>query len=348
MGGPFLSILLQLYLANRGALGFSGGSLLHQLLPRLSALLFSPSNDVTHARMNASFHYDTSNEHFSSFLSPDMNYSSALWSQDPEESLESAQRRKVRNIIEKARISASHHVLDIGCGWGDLAMEAAKTTGCRVTGLTLSAEQKQLAEKRIREAGLEDQITILLYDYRNAPRPEGGYDRIVSVEMLEHVGNKYMNSYFEAISDLLTNEDGVMVVQGITLINPVSARAPQARLANFSVLVSPVQLRLVLVTPSLTIIRSIVSRRTWVRSWIATSSRGYLPSINQLLASIHTGSRGALEVETVQSIGPHYIRTLQCWRENFLRNWDLIRTSFLAKHQDATDEEIEASGEDGR
>ena len=172
--------------------------------------------------MNASFHYDTSNELFSSFLSPDMNYSSALWSQDPDESLETAQRRKVHNIIDKARISSSHHVLDIGCGWGDLAMEAVEKTGCRVTGLTLSAEQKHLAEKRIKEAGLEDSITILLCDYRRAPRPENGYDRIVSVEMLEHVGNKFMNQYFEAISRLLNKEVGIMVVQGITLINSVS------------------------------------------------------------------------------------------------------------------------------
>ena len=220
-------------MANAEALQFSGGGFFQQLLPRLSTL-FGPTNDVTHARMNASFHYDTSNDHFSSFLSPDMNYSTALWSKDPDESLEFAQRRKVHNLIDKARISASHHVLDIGCGWGDLAMEAVKKTGCRVTGLTLSAEQKQLAEKRIKEAGLQGRITILLCYYRHAPKPEGGYDRVISVEMLEHVGNSYMNRYFEAISNLLTTEDGVMVIQGITLINPVSTTAPSRGSLSFS------------------------------------------------------------------------------------------------------------------
>jgi cyclopropane-fatty-acyl-phospholipid synthase len=178
-------------------------------------------NNLALASMNASFHYNSSNELFGAFLSPDMNYSSALWSGAPEESLESAQMRKIRNIIDKARISSSDHVLDIGCGWGSLAMEAAKTTGCRVTGLTLSSEQKTLAEKRIKSAGLDNLITIILCDYRKAPRPEGGYDRVVSVEMLEHVGDEYMNSYFQSISELLKPVGGVMVVQGITMINMV-------------------------------------------------------------------------------------------------------------------------------
>lgn len=152
-----------------------------------------------------------------------MNYSSALWSGDSKETLESAQRRKVRSIIDKAQISSTDHVLDIGCGWGDLAIDAVKRTGCRVTGLTLSAEQKAMAENRIKAAGLDGKINILLCDYRQATKPEGGYDRIVSVEMLEHVGKKFMVQYFECISKLLKREGGIMVVQGITIINPVSS-----------------------------------------------------------------------------------------------------------------------------
>lgn len=150
-----------------------------------------------------------------------MNYSSAFWSPDPGETLHTAQRRKVHNIIDQARITSSDHVLDIGCGWGDLAMEAVKRTGCRVTGLTLSAEQKRLAEKRVGEAGLEKQIEILLCDYRHAPRPDTGYDCVVSVEMLEHVGDKYMKQYFTSISRLLNPAGGRMVVQGITILNSV-------------------------------------------------------------------------------------------------------------------------------
>ncbi|KAN0101526.1 cyclopropane-fatty-acyl-phospholipid synthase [Hyaloscypha variabilis] len=300
--------LFSLYVANRDTLGFYGGSFLQQLLPRISRLLINPNNDVKHARLNASFHYDTSNDLFSGFLSQDMNYSSAIWSEDSNEPLEPAQRRKVHSIIDKARISASDHVLDIGCGWGGLAIEAVRKTGCRVTGLTLSGEQKELAEKRIKEAGLEDQITILLCDYRHPPKPDGGYDRIVSVEMLEHVGDKFMNQYFESISSLLKKEGGVLAIQGITMINPIHSKL--SHVGGF------------------------------LDKYIFPG--GYLPTINQLLTSIHAGSQGTLEVETVQSIGPHYIKTLQCWREKFLRNWETIKQSFVAKHQHATEDDIEA------
>lgn len=218
---PLINSNQQLYIANRSLLG-SSGNFIYQLLPRISKLLFSPNNNLTYSRMNASFHYDTSNELFTNFLSPDMNYSSALWSGEPNEPLESAQQRKIHNIIKTAEISASDHVLDIGCGWGYLAMEAVRTTGCRVTRLTLSSEQKKLAGEKIKAAGLGDRITILLCDYRKAPRPEGGYDKIVSIEMLEHVGDKFMNRYFKSISRLLKPVGGIMVVQGITNVNMVS------------------------------------------------------------------------------------------------------------------------------
>ncbi|EGR45034.1 uncharacterized protein TRIREDRAFT_68924 [Trichoderma reesei QM6a] len=277
------------------------------MIPRAAHYL-SPSNDTTNALKNASFHYDTSNNHFAGFLSPDMNYSSALWSGEPGESLEAAQRRKIQNILDKAEIASGHHVLDIGCGWGDLAIKAVQQTGCRVTGLTLSKEQKSLAEERIMAAGLQDKITILLCDYRKAPVPEGGYDRVISIEMLEHVGDKYMNKYFQHISNYLKPKGGRMVVQGITKINSYTSTGETVD--NF------------------------------IDRYIFPG--GYLPNINQLLASIHNGSRGGLEVESVQSIGPHYIRTLQCWRENFDTNWETIRADFVSKNPSATDFTIEA------
>ena len=263
-------------MANRETLGFYGGNFLQEFLRRISRLLFNPSNDVTHARMNASFHYDTSNDLFSGFLSQDMNYSSALWSEDSKESLESAQRRKVHNIIDKARISSSDHVLDIGCGWGDLAIEAVKRTGCRVTGLTLSAEQRVLAQKRIKAAGLEGQITILLCDYRQAPKPDGGYDRIVLVEMLEHVGDKFMNQYFEFISSLLKRENGIMAIQGITIINPVSA-SQASIFFPAGVVVAIAELAHDLMLDSFT-----TSYLMWAGFWTATSSLEdiCLPSTN--------------------------------------------------------------------
>ncbi|KAL9479571.1 hypothetical protein ACSS6W_004357 [Trichoderma asperelloides] len=299
--------LFSLYIRNKDFLSASAGSLLYTFLPR-AAQYFLPANDTINALKNASFHYDTSNKHFAGFLSPDMNYSSAIWSGEPGESLQSAQRRKIQNILDKADISSTDHVLDIGCGWGNLAITAAQQTGCQVTGLTLSAEQKALAEERVEAAGLQDKITILLCDYRKGLVPEGGYDRIISIEMLEHVGEKFLNTYFEKISTYLKPHGGRVVVQGITKINSLNASG-QA-LGDF------------------------------LYHYIFPG--GYLPTINQLLTSIHNGSNGTLELETVQNIGPHYVHTLQNWKDNFDANWDSIREDFMSKNPEATDLAIEA------
>lgn len=190
------------------------------MVPRL-VRWWRPENNITNALSNISAHYDTSNALFSGVLSPDMNYSCAHWSSDPAESLESAQRRKVQCILKKAQISSSHHLLDIGCGWGDLHIQAARQTGCQATGLTLSEEQKALADQRIQNAGLQGQVRVLLCDYRNAPCPEGGYDRTVSVGMFEHVGSQFLDTYFDAISRLLNPRNGVVVIDGATKIHPV-------------------------------------------------------------------------------------------------------------------------------
>ncbi|KAF2263054.1 cyclopropane-fatty-acyl-phospholipid synthase [Lojkania enalia] len=279
---------------------FGSGNPFFQIIPRFFRLL-RPTNDPAHALKNASFHYDTSNDLFTGFLSPDLNYSCALWSPEPGESLETAQMRKVRNIINLARISSTDHILDIGGGWGSLAIEAVRMTGCRVTAISLSKEQKTLFDKRVQEVGYSDRIEMIICDYRKTPRPESGYDRIVSVEMLEHVGREHMDEYFSTISHLLKPEGGVMVIQGITMINKFS---------NF---------------------------RTKVDNFIDRYifPGGYLPPINSLLSSIQTGSKGALEIESVQSIGPHYIRTLRLWAEKFEQNWPNIKEKYIeAKKQE--------------
>lgn len=156
-----------------------------------------------------------------------MNYACAHWANAKEEDfLETAQKRKIHHLLRKAQLNSSHHLLDIGCGWGDLAITAAQTTGCRVTGVTLAEEQKQLAEKRVKEAGLDKngQVRILLCDYRSTPAPGEGkqyYDRIISVGMFEHVGPQFLDGYFEVISKLLHPVDGRMVIDGITKMNKV-------------------------------------------------------------------------------------------------------------------------------
>jgi cyclopropane-fatty-acyl-phospholipid synthase len=170
------------------------------------------ANTIKGSSRNIREHYDLSNEFFATFLDPSMTYSAALF-QDENESLEQAQRNKLRTIIEKAAIRSSDHVLEIGCGWGSFAIEAVQQTGCRVTGITLSHEQLALARERVEEAGLEDRIELKICDYRHI---EGQFDKIVSIEMLEAVGHVGLKSFFRAC-DRALSPGGRAVVQVITI-----------------------------------------------------------------------------------------------------------------------------------
>lgn len=168
---------------------------------------------------------------FAAFLSPDMTYSCAIFRprSDPlhkEETLEQAQERKLMRFVKNCRIKSTDHVLEIGTGWGSFAITAVRETGCKVTSLTLSIEQKELAEERIAEAGFTDKIEVLLCDYRALPIPKGsqGYDKIVSIEMLEAVGKEFLNTYFECVDKLLKKDGGVACFQCITMPESVSGR----------------------------------------------------------------------------------------------------------------------------
>ncbi|KAL3427471.1 cyclopropane-fatty-acyl-phospholipid synthase [Phlyctema vagabunda] len=287
-----LVALFTIYIKNKNALGV--GPLFFQMIPRLQRILFGTSNTIENSLKNSISHYDTSNDLFAGFLSTDMNYSCPIWSPDDpslpsnSETLEAAQQRKVHNIIHKANIQGSDHVLDIGCGWANLAIEAVRLTGCRVRGVMLSAVQKELAEERIKLTGYEDKIDICLCDYREIPPVEGGYDKIVSVEMLEHIGKEHLKTFFETITRLLKPGVGKMVVQGITVTNERRESKPNLD--------------------------------TFIDRYIFPG--GYLPTAQMLLDSIHNGSKGKLEIRGLQSLGPHYIRALRLWREKFLANWE--------------------------
>lgn len=177
------------------------------------------TNTLSNALLNISAHYDISNDMFAAFLSPDMTYSCPIWKchGEEEESLEDAQITKLRRFIDGARIQSTDHVLEIGTGWGSFAIEAVKRTGCRVTSLTLSKEQKILAEERIDAAGYSGHIEVKLMDYRALPVLEQPYDKIVSIEMLEAVGQEYLATYFGCIDRLLKKDGGIAVFQCITM-----------------------------------------------------------------------------------------------------------------------------------
>lgn len=182
-----------------------------------------PSNTLSTSRGNVKAHYDISNDVFAAFLSPDMTYSCPIWPQAPikgEESnntLENAQMNKLREVIKQAKLKATDHVLEIGTGWGGFAIEAVKQTGCRVTSITLSEEQKKEAESRIAAAGFADKITVLLKDYREMPQEGLIFDKVVSIEMIEHVGKNHMEDYFRIIHKLLKMDGGIAVFQSSTM-----------------------------------------------------------------------------------------------------------------------------------
>jgi len=232
-------------------------------------------NTLAGSRHNISSHYDLSNDFFSLFLDPTMTYSCGLYS-DPDTSLEQAQLNKLHKVIEKAGISHDHHVLEIGCGWGSFAIEAAKATGCRVTGITISREQLELARQKVTLAGLEDQVTLKMLDYRQL---EGRFDRIVSIEMLEAVGHAHLGAWFGVCSRVL-KPGGRAVVQVIVI--------PHERYRHY--------------------------RRSsdWIRKHIFPG--GHLPSLQALQQAARLGSD--LVFTGMESIGPHYARTLSDWSQN--------------------------------
>ena len=242
------------------------------------------ANRLGRSQRNISAHYDLSNELYAQFLDDTMTYSSAYF-EHPTDTLEDAQIAKYRRLAERIRIQPRDHVLEIGCGWGGFAVFAAATYGCRVTGITLSEQQAELARRRVAEAGLDHLVEIRLVDYREVA---GSYDRIVSIEMLEAVGHRYLGTYFSAIDRLLA-PDGLAAVQVITI--------PEQRYDHYR------------------------RRPDFIQRYIFPG--GHLPSLQAMTQAM--GDSSELFVEEVTNIAPHYAETLRRWRERFLGNIDRVR-----------------------
>jgi cyclopropane fatty-acyl-phospholipid synthase-like methyltransferase/predicted NAD/FAD-binding protein len=170
------------------------------------------SNTAAGSRRNIEEHYDAGNDMYRLFLDPSMTYSCGVWD-GPGCDLERAQMNKLDALIRRADIRAEHHVLEIGCGWGSFALRAAQTTGCRVTGLTVSKEQLAEAAARVEAAGLGGRVTLLFCDYRDAPAL-GLFDRVVSCEMIEAVGHEHLEAYFRTVGAVL-KPGGRAVIQVI-------------------------------------------------------------------------------------------------------------------------------------
>jgi cyclopropane-fatty-acyl-phospholipid synthase len=245
-------------------------------------------NTLDGSRTNIAAHYDLSNDLFAAFLDPTMSYSSA-WFDDSEPvevatRLEEAQLRKIDGILDLADVRAGTRMLEIGSGWGSLAIRAAQR-GARVTTITLSREQARLARERVGAAGLAGLVEVRVQDYREA---DGEYDAIVSVEMIEAVGEAYWPAYF-AVLDRLLAPGGKIAIQAITMAHE----------------------------------RFLATRRSfsWIQKYVFPG--GIIPSqpaIDDVLAA-HT----ALRVTRQRELRPHYARTLRLWRERFLDQWPHIR-----------------------
>jgi cyclopropane-fatty-acyl-phospholipid synthase len=206
----------------------TGGFTLAASITNSITAMLRATNTLSNAKLHIAAHYDISNAMFAAFLSPDMTYSCPIWlpksdARCAEESLEEAQDRKLARFIRNGRIKQGDRVLEIGTGWGSMAMKAVKETGCFVTSLTLSTEQKDLADQKIKESGLSDSIQVLLCDYRKLEvPPEGPFDKIISIEMLEAVGREYLVTYFACVDKLLKRNGGIAVFQCITIPDGVS------------------------------------------------------------------------------------------------------------------------------
>ena len=280
--------VIELLFLNREAL--AEGSFLTNSYARFRDRVghFYRSNTPTGSRKNIQKHYDLSNSFFKTFLDPTMSYSSALY-RSGEEPLESAQKNKLRAIIEKAEITERDHVLEIGCGWGGFAVEAVNETGCRVTGITVSQAQHDYARELVRKEGLQEKIDILLCDYRHVT---GQFDKIVSVEMLEAVGHRFLGTFFNAC-DRLLKTGGRVVLQTITI--------PDYRYEQYRKGVD------------------------WIRKYIFPG--GHLPSLTAVCNAMSRYS--SFSIDRVEDIGDHYVRTLRDWRERFNEQADSMQNMGL-------------------
>ena len=183
---------------------------LMQFINRVGHLL--RPNSLTTSRRNIAEHYDLGNDFYKLWLDPTMTYSAARFTH-PEQTLEEAQNCKYQALCEKLRLTAGDQVLEIGCGWGGFSIFAASRYGCRVTGVTISQAQHDEAVKRVQAAGLSDKIEIRMQDYRKIT---GQFDKIASIEMLEAVGDQYLETYFRKCTEVL-KPNGLLAFQMITV-----------------------------------------------------------------------------------------------------------------------------------
>jgi cyclopropane-fatty-acyl-phospholipid synthase len=275
--------LTRLAALNVGALDTFRRRLAPVLIPVQRWVRWLARNTRVRSRRRIAAHYDLGNDLFALFLDRTMMYSCAVFD-TPQTTLEEASLAKLERVCAKLDLRPEDHLLEIGTGWGGLAVYAAKHRGCRVTTTTISREQHAYACERVREEGLQDQVTVLLEDYRELT---GTYDKLVSIEMIEAVGWQYFPTYFRRCSELLA-EDGAMLLQAIT----IDDRAYDVEKAG----------------------------KSFINTYIFPG--GCLPSMEVISRSL--ARMTDLRQVHLEDITAHYATTLAHWRERFLGATDRL------------------------
>ena len=275
-----LESLLEIMVTNLPE-AFSPKSKMHLAYNRI--IHFFRENTKSRARKNIQYHYDLGNDFYKLWLDKTMTYSSGIF-KDEKESLHRAQENKYQALIDNLNIEPHHKVLEIGCGWGGFAEYAAKNVGCSIKGITISPSQLKFATNRIKDSKLENKVSLELCDYRDL---KGKYDRVVSIEMIEAVGEKYWKNYFRKIKDVL-KKDGMAGIQ-VILINNKSYQK-YSRSVDF------------------------------IQKYVFPG--GMLPSQDKLNENYLEA--GLVEVNS-HSFGKSYAKTLAIWHKEFLNSLSSIK-----------------------
>ncbi|MGB1226495.1 MAG: class I SAM-dependent methyltransferase [Poseidonibacter sp.] len=258
---------------------------LHNLFPVMNKIKHSlRKNSKTRSAKNIQEHYDLSNQFFELFLDDTMMYSSAVF-EKPDEPLFEAQKRKIDILAKKLNLKKGSKVLEIGSGWGAMAMHLVKEYGCEVTTLTLSKEQKKLCEGRFKEHNIEDSVDVILKDYRDM---KGQFDAVIAVEMFEAVGREYFDVFFKKCEELL-NPHGILVMQIITM--------PDQRYSSYC------------------------KGTDFIQKYIFPG--GHLPSVGKILDV--TSKNTKLNLLHMEEYTEHYAKTLNVWHENFNQKLEEVK-----------------------
>lgn len=279
-----LPSLVRIFVLNQEALSELEKGLTRLMMPLFRLLFARRDNTQRGSRANIAAHYDLGNEFYRLFLDETLMYSAAIFP-TPDTGLREASVAKLDRICRKLELKPHDHLLEIGSGWGGFAVYAARHYGCRVTTTTISREQYELARDRVREAGLEERVTVLCEDYRDL---HGHFDKLVSIEMIEAVGERHLETYFRACAQLL-KPCGMMLLQAITIADQ---KYDQYR-------------------------REV----DFIQHYIFPG--GFLPSLTSIATTLTRATD--LRIFHLEDIGAHYATTLQHWRQRFLANLDRVQ-----------------------